>query len=474
MIRLDGELQRLTNGERYGLSVLIDLSRLPLVESAAVDIVRLEISDDRGGDWTLVEWVRDGFGIRVGDGAISISRQALRCATALAGGEAEQRTEATDKHGRVPSAENPLVGAGLERDPVVSRAGVALRTAAISAAGRRPVRLLAAWPDGHRWAAAITHDLDVVAWWPLFTLQRVLELARKGDARRAMRVVVAAMKSFTDDPVQRGTDAILKFEHAHSLPSTWFVLAALPTLRTLASGDVSYRLEAPAADRILGGIAAAGNEIGLHGSFATMESPERFSEQRTRLHTQSGQMIAGVRQHFLRMRPGRTHRAMEAAGFTYDASYGFPDRSGFRLGVADVVPGWDAAKQGAARLDEVPLVWMDRSFSKYRQQEDARDWVDDALELAQTVRAVDGLWVGLWHPNMTAALGFSGTEGALESLLLGLLEEQPFVGTLGDIVSWRAARRHARITQLAPDGRVVLTAAPSSVGTPTLLDAGAT
>ena len=40
------------------------------------------------------------------------------------------------------------------------------------AAGRRAVRYLAPWPEGRRWAAAITHDLDIVSGWPLFTTLR--------------------------------------------------------------------------------------------------------------------------------------------------------------------------------------------------------------------------------------------------------------------------------------------------------------
>src|SRR2546430_9989656 len=53
-----------------------------------------------------------------------------------------------------------------------------------------------------------------------------------------------------------------------------------------------------------------------------------------------------------------------------------------------------------------PFTWMDRALSKYRGIEDPAAWSKDALELATTARAVGGLWVGLWHPNLTPALGF--------------------------------------------------------------------
>ena len=65
--------------------------------------------------------------------------------------------------------------------PIVSGAGARLREAVVQAAGTRPVRVLAPWPDGHRWCAALTHDVDVVSAWPAFTALRVAELVCKGQ-----------------------------------------------------------------------------------------------------------------------------------------------------------------------------------------------------------------------------------------------------------------------------------------------------
>jgi hypothetical protein len=161
-----------------------------------------------------------------------------------------------------------------------------------------------------------------------------------------------------------------------------------------------------------------------------------------------------VRQHFLRMRPGHTHAAMQEAGFAYDATYGYPDRNGFRLGVADVVPAW--LGEAPSRFSTVPLVWMDRALSKYRGIEDPDLWVTDALELAATCRAVEGLWVGLWHPNLVPALGFPGAPVAFGRLLQGLTAETPYVAPLSRLTAWRQARRAMRARRATPDGRVEL------------------
>ena len=103
---------------------------------------------------------------------------------------------------------------------------------------------------------------------------------------------------------------------------------------------------------------------------------------------------------------------MAASGFSYDSTFGFPDRNGFRLGVADVVPRWNDAGASPIPLDEAPFAWMDRALSKYRRIERPATWSEDALQLAATARAVGGLWVGLWHPNLTPALADRHHSGA--------------------------------------------------------------
>jgi hypothetical protein len=110
-------------------------------------------------------------------------------------------------------------------------------------------------------------------------------------------------------------------------------------------------------------------------------------------------------------------------------------------------------------IDEVPLVWMDRALSKYQGVEDPAVWVSDAVTLADRCRAVEGLWVGVWHPNLAPALGFPGGFSAFRSLLAGIMTQGPWLAPLREVVAWRRARRAARALAVAPDGRIVLDAA---------------
>ena len=452
MIRLPGPAT-LSEPDQRSLTLLTDLARLIPVADPQADVVTLELSDRPERFDGLRSWQSGGWGITTADGVVRLARAGLRLVTEVVAAARERRGRVRDRFDRVPSDENALVAEGLEREPLVSQAAAALRVAALAAAGRRPLYLAAPWPDGHRWAVAITHDLDVVEWWPAFASLRVAELVRKGEWRRASRVGVSAALAIGRDPVRDGVGGLLAVERARGVRSTWFVLCGTPSWRTFLAGDLTYQPDAPGARRILEDVTRDGHAVGLHGSFATLTSPTTFIEQRQRLEGLLNRQVEGVRQHFLRFDPEHTPQAMQQGRFRYDSTCGFPDRNGFRLGVADVLPRWAEPAGEGEPLAQAPFAWMDRALSKYRHVEDPGAWVADALELARACRNVEGLWVGVWHPNLVPALGYPDAPAAFARLLDGLLSEHPFVGTLDEIVAWRRTRAALRVARVAPDGR---------------------
>lgn len=398
-----------------------------------------------------------------GDGVVAVSFALLELIADLTGSAREQESTAQDRHGRVPSAENPLVRSALDGELVLQQVAARFRSAAIRAAGSRPFRLLAPWPGTHRWAVGLSHDLDIVAAWPLFTGFRLTELARHREFKRATRAILSATVSLPFNPVTRGVKVLLDVEARAGVRSTWFILCGTPTAATFMAGDLTYRPESRRTADILRRIGAAGHEIALHGSFETSRRPAAFGEQRQRLAALARSPAAGVRQHFVRLRPGATHLEMARAGFAYDASMGFPDRNGFRLGVSDVVPAWDAKRRVPLELDLVPFAWMDRALSKYSAVEDPEIWIAEGLRLAERCRAEEGLWAAIWHPNLVPALGFPGAPQAFEALVEGLGRSQPWFATHRELVAWRQSRRAA--VAVAIDGQGRVTARTSGVGT---------
>ena len=470
VILLSHALAQLPAPERFALELLTDLARLVPVDDPAAGVVRLEVADGPAAGDDPAALVARRWDVTSADGVVRISHAALRTVAATATAERERRSEVRDRFERVPSSENALAAAGLDRTPVVSHAAAALRSAVASAAGARPLRLVAPWPHGRRWAAAFTHDLDLVALWPLSTGLRLAELVRKGDRARAAIVARAAFAGVAGDPVRRGVDAMLDAERG--IAATWFVLCGTPTPVTVCRGDLTYRPESAAARAIIAAVADAGHEVALHGSFETLDRDNAFAEQRARLTRITGRAVSGVRQHFLRMRPGRTERAMHAAGFRYDSTTGFADRNGFRTGIADVCPVWDPALEQASGFVEIPFCFMDRALSKYRGEEDPAAWQQEAVALAAACRDVEGLWVGIWHPNVTLAeLGFPGAATAFASMVDAIVADHPYVATLDTIARWRAARRSVRVRSVKADGTAdAYLAAPGAWDEPLALE----
>lgn len=449
----------LTPAERFALEVLVDLSTV-LRCGTAGDVVRVAVVGE-ARDVTAASLRGRDWGIAAGDGQVTVERSMLRFVADVVGAESEQRSTASDKFGRVPASETRPVREGFAREPVVSTIASALARTAATAAGRRAFRVVDPWPHGKRWAAALTHDLDVVSWWPAFTLLRLAELARHGRLLRAARVARAAVNVGRAPVVWNALSDVLATESRHGVRSSWFVLCGRPTIATMRAGDLTYRPDAPAARRIFDAIHAAGHEIGLHGSFVTSDDHARFAAQRAALRKLVKTEAVGVRQHYLRMRAASTPRGMAAAGFLYDSTHGFADRNGFRLGVADVVPLWDAERQTRVGIDEAPFIWMDRAMSKYQHVEDPKAWIDDALLLADKCQEVNGMWVGIWHPNLAPALGFPDAPAAYARLVRELVSRDAYVAPLTELVAWRRIRRMLRGRVIGESTGVVVTAGGS-------------
>ena len=449
----------LTPAERFALEVLVDLSTV-LRCGTAGDVVRLSVVGE-ARDVTCATLRSRAWGIAGGDGAITVERSVLRFVADVVGAESEQRSSVADQFGRVPASATRPVREGFDREPIVSMIANALASAARAAAGRRAFRLVDPWPNGKSWAAALTHDLDVVQWWPAFTMLRLAELVRNGHVVRAARVVGAAASAGRGPVVWSALSEVLAVEARHRIRSSWFVLCGRPTLATARAGDLTYRPDSAAARRIFDAICDAGHEIGLHGSFVTSDDHAQFGVQRATLRQLVKTDAVGVRQHYLRMRAAKTPRGMAAAGFLYDSTYGFADRNGFRLGVADVVPLWDAEQQARLGIDEAPFIWMDRAMSKYQRIEDPSAWIRDALLMADRCRDVNGLWVGIWHPNLAPALGFPDAPAAYARLVDALVSRDAYVAPLAELVAWRRIRRLLRGRLIGEGAGVIVTAGGS-------------
>jgi hypothetical protein len=84
---------------------------------------------------------------------------------------------------------------------------------------------------------------------------------------------------------------------------------------------------------------------------------------------------------------------------------------------------------------------MDRALSKYQHVETPRVWIDDALAPRGALSLRGGIVGRRLAPNLTTALGFPDAPQAYARLVGELARGDAHVAPLGELVTWRRARR---------------------------------
>ena len=210
------------------------------------------------------------------------------------------------------------------------------------------------WPDGRPFALLLSHDVDQIHDRELFRVladlnhvRRIWTQGERGSASLALRRVARALVA--PKPAEKDFGTILEIEARHGFRSTFFVLHDPYWSRH----GPRYRLTCPEIRRIADLVRGAGGEVGLHGGYLRFNQAEGYRESREALRDALGVDAVGIRNHFLRFSGADTWAAQEAAGFRYDATFGFADRLGPREGrIAPFVPA-------GRTILELPLTVMD-------------------------------------------------------------------------------------------------------------------
>jgi len=226
-------------------------------------------------------------------------------------------------------------------------------------------------PEGYRFVVCLTHDVDH----PAIRLHRfdatlfgflyravvrtlIDVCTRKRSAKTLWRNWAAAAKlpfvhlGLAKD-FWRRLDRYLEIDQG--LGSTFFVIPVKgnPGRRGSRARASAYGV-ADIADQ-LRPLRAAGCEVGLHGIDAWCDAAAGSGE-RERVSRVTGDAVDGVRMHWLYFDEQAPAR-LEAAGFTYDSTFGYNETVGFRAGTLQAF-----RPLSASRLLELPLTIMDTAL----------------------------------------------------------------------------------------------------------------
>lgn len=336
-----------------------------------------------------------------------------------------------DPFGRPLGARGVLARAGLLAQPPVDGLLRLLWDALSRAAQLEGSELerIPAWPDDHRFAVLLSHDVDL--WRKRTPRQLAKELLRAArDPRRLPRLA----RAFTRGPDPwADLDAIADLEAGYSMRSTFFVFAGRPNLRLHGIGIVnSYDAPREAVGHTLRRLAERGWEVALHGSYQSFDSPSELRAEKADLEALLGQEVWGCRQHFLRFAWPATWLAQAEAGLRYDATLGYHDADGCRAGLS--FPFRAHAGQELPLL-VLPLVVADGALREHEGLGPEAAWERLKTHLERT--AAQGSMLGiLWHNTHFCELDAPGYPGVYERVLDWTRSHGGWGASARDILTW--------------------------------------
>jgi hypothetical protein len=193
---------------------------------------------------------------------------------------------------------------------------------------------------------------------------------------------------------------------------------------------------------------ARGSELGIHGIDAWRDADAGRAEKR-QLDLATGRHTAGIRMHWLYF-DADSPRRLEAAGFTYDSTWGYNEAVGYRAGTSQVF-----RPAGSEALLELPLSIMDSAlFFPSRMNlapEQAAALCDRIVALA---RRFGGTLVINWHERSLAPERLWGRfyHMLVEAIANG---HRAWFTTGGEAVEWFRWRRGISFRACSEHGRAV-------------------
>jgi len=313
----------------------------------------------------------------------------------------EYRTRATEQEGWISFADDWWRRAGLtEPQPLADEWLERIVVAAQQVGWPRSFTQ----PRGTLFGAAgtlvLTHDVDYLPTVRDRGVPRLLRaLARQTIARRRLGDAVRVLAHY-GRVLPRGTPyfelpAIAKREEEQGVRSSFQVTVARHH-RVDPAYDIRHRFISETLQRLQ----VAHWEICLHGSYTASRTPGRLQEERAVLEQVLGTPITGHRQHYLHFHPAQLFAEVEHAGFSYDLSVGYNDRSGPRAGTCFPYRPYALEHGRPYALWEIPFVLMDTTLATIYRLSSQEAW-----EHARTVLDRQrGCVAVIWHQEQLGGL----------------------------------------------------------------------
>lgn len=247
------------------------------------------------------------------------------------------------------------------------------------------------YPEGRKFAACISHDVDILHQPNFSGLQRIkapLREVLEGYPGRALKYFLPTSNI---NPYWN-IDKLLDFESKYGVSSSFYFL-------TLQEQEQDFNFSIDSLEPVFKQIKAAGAEIGLHGGHQAFADSAKLAQEKADLEQAASLLVTGYRSHFLKLDITRTWPILSDLNFAYDTTYGFADYPAYRNGMCYPFAVWDFKNDRELNLLEIPLVAMDVSFINYMKLTPAQT-LEYLKRLVDEIALLQGVFTLLWHNNL--------------------------------------------------------------------------
>ena len=139
-------------------------------------------------------------------------------------------------------------------------------------------------------------------------------------------------------------------------------------------------------------------EVGIHPSYQSNEKKKILAQEIENLSAVLKKRIDQSRQHYVKLTIPQTYQNLIELDVREDFSMGYPSQLGFRASTASSYYFYDLNLEIKTNLRIFPFMVMDVTMRDYMKLSPA-EGLAAAKKIIAEVKAVDGLFITLWHNN---------------------------------------------------------------------------
>jgi hypothetical protein len=334
-------------------------------------------------------------------------------------------------------------------------------------------------PFGHNLVVGLSHDIDSLSvaerchgerWLSLIRQSTVWPLeaclrgrADPGSVFKSWQLAATSpliRLGAVRDPWDGKVEEYMAIERAADASSTYFFIPYPGRNGYDARHKPNHRRRAAMYDlssnrALVQRLSTGDAEIGVHGIDAWHDVDSAVSE-RERVSIVTERAPAGVRMHYLYL-SAESFRYLDAAGFAYDSTFGYPRDIGMRPGTLQPY-----RPIGARSLLELPVALEDTGLmsrvGRYSRPAEAVEAIDLLLEIA---RRFGGALIVSWHDHSLSAPRF--WRDPYLHVVMAAHAQGAWTTRLADIATWFRLRRGIQLSSSpAPGGRLVEATVPEA------------